>query len=81
MRKTPEEVKTQRIERRYLNERELGVLSGIKVKTLQRWRLEGKGPRFRKLGGAAVRYDLRDIEQWIESSPAGGSREVTGVDG
>jgi len=57
--------------RRFLTEEELGPILGIKVRTLQRWRLIGAGPRFRKLGGA-VRYDESDVEAWIAARPCGG---------
>jgi predicted DNA-binding transcriptional regulator AlpA len=56
---------------RFIDERELAAMTGLKVKTLRRWRVFGKGPRFHKLGGS-VRYELRDIEAWLESCPVGG---------
>lgn len=37
---------------------------GLGVSTLARWRLEGVGPRFLKLG-RAVRYRQGDIETWL----------------
>ena len=46
-------------------------MTGLKVKTLRRWRVFGKGPRFHKLGGS-VRYELHDIEEWLEACPMGG---------
>jgi predicted DNA-binding transcriptional regulator AlpA len=39
---------------------------GTTVRTLQDWRLTGRGPRYAKLG-RAVRYDLADIRSWLES--------------
>ena len=39
----------------------------MSVRTLQKWRLQGIGPRFIKLGHA-VRYDVRDLEEYIESA-------------
>jgi hypothetical protein len=35
------------------------------MRTLQKWRLQGNGPRFVKLGHA-VRYDVKDLEAYIE---------------
>lgn len=35
--------------------------------TLRRWRMDGEGPRWIKLGNAqssAVRYELKDVEAW-----------------
>jgi hypothetical protein len=37
------------------------------VRTLQKWRLQGNGPEFLKLGHA-VRYDPADLEQYLESA-------------
>ena len=64
--------------KRYLNEKEFEAQYGIRRTTLRRWRVFGKGPRFRKLHGA-VRYDVRDIESWIESCPTGGNGQRVGL--
>ena len=37
----------------------------IKVATLAKWRWEGKGPKFKKIGGR-VRYAMKAIEEFIE---------------
>jgi predicted DNA-binding transcriptional regulator AlpA len=58
--------------RRYIDERALSEMIGIACRTLQRWRLTGRGPRCRRLGGDAVRYDVADVEAWIARQPAGG---------
>jgi predicted DNA-binding transcriptional regulator AlpA len=59
--------------RRFMNEVELAAMIGVGIRTLQRWRLEDRGPKFRKLGGA-VRYDSCDVDSWILSCPAGGGK-------
>jgi hypothetical protein len=41
-------------------------LGGLAVQTLARWRVEGRGPRFFKLG-SRVRYDRADLDTWLES--------------
>jgi predicted site-specific integrase-resolvase len=46
-----------------LREREAADILKLSPKTLSRWRWAGKGPVFRKIGGA-VRYDLADIHQF-----------------
>ena len=56
---------------RLLSERQVEMFYGLRMRTLQRWRLEGHGPQYRKLQGL-VRYDVRDIESWIASAPGGG---------
>ena len=39
---------------------------GLGVSTLARWRLEGIGCRFAKLG-RSVRYRQSDIDDWLEN--------------
>jgi predicted DNA-binding transcriptional regulator AlpA len=56
---------------RFIDERELAAMTGLKTRTLQRWRVFGKGPRFHKLGGA-VRYQLVDVEAWLATCTVGG---------
>jgi len=38
----------------------------LSVRTLQRWRVEGRGPRFLKLGKIVV-YRRDDLEAWLAS--------------
>lgn len=52
---------------RLVTERDASECLGVSVRTLQKWRLQGNGPRFVKLGHA-VRYDGRDLEEYIESA-------------
>ena len=35
----------------------------VKVRTLSKWRIEDRGPKYRKIEGA-VRYDHQDIESF-----------------
>ena len=53
--------------RRLLKEDEAAQILSLEVATLRRWRWSGRGPHFIKLGGA-VRYDLADLDAFIESS-------------
>ena len=59
------------VPRRMVSEVAIETRYGISRRTLQRWRLQGRGPRFYKLG-RIVRYDLRDVEAWVNSKPTGG---------
>ena len=43
----------------------------IQVRTLQRRRLEGIGPKCLKLG-SAVRYSKQDLQDWLAVQPSGG---------
>ncbi len=49
-----------------LDESEVAALLNISPKTLRRWRWAGKGPAFRKIG-AAVRYELSDVEAFVKA--------------
>jgi len=42
------------------------LILNMKPQTLAKWRLRRKGPVFMKLGGR-VRYNVADIEQWMQS--------------
>ena len=39
---------------------------GLAARTLIRWRGEGSGPTFLKLGGA-VRYEMPELDRWINA--------------
>jgi len=47
-----------------LNEAAAAQLLGLQPKTLCRWRYEGRGPAYCKVGGA-VRYRPQDLEAFI----------------
>ena len=50
-----------------LTPNELAERLKIHPGTLRRWRMDGEGPRWIKLGdtqSSAVRYELKDVEAW-----------------
>lgn len=47
----------------YMSERQLAAYWGISSRTLQRWRIEGRGPRYVKLG-RSVRYRVVDAAEF-----------------
>jgi hypothetical protein len=49
-----------------LNEKQAAERLSLSFRTLQRWRVSGDGPKFRKLG-TAVRYDERDLDAFSEA--------------
>jgi len=55
------------MEKLVLNENELAQRWGISSKTLQRWRCEGRGPRFLKLSKRVI-YPLDEIESYEHSA-------------
>lgn len=44
----------------------------VSLACLRRWRLQGEGPQYVKMG-PMVRYRLKDIEDWLASLPTGGN--------
>jgi predicted DNA-binding transcriptional regulator AlpA len=60
------------IEKISYTEEEVEQATGLRVKTLQRWRHENRGPRFVRLG-RCVRYPAADLRRWIEDQAGGGA--------
>jgi predicted DNA-binding transcriptional regulator AlpA len=56
---------------RQLTEHDVASMLGLSVKTIRHWRADGKGPRWKKFGGA-IKYDAAELELWIRSRPSGG---------
>ena len=48
-----------------LNVRQAAARLGLSKSTLDKMRIAGKGPRFIKSTDRAVRYDLADLDRWI----------------
>jgi len=40
---------------------------GLSASTLEKRRLTGDGPRFIRLGGRAVGYEISDLDAWLEA--------------
>ena len=68
----------------FVDTKEAARLLSISPRTLERWRVTGEGPRFRKLG-RAVRYAIADLERFVDvaarestrtSAQAAGKREA-----
>jgi len=55
----------------FLTELEVSQKTKISLATLRRWRLEGRGPRFRKFG-SLVRYSEDELDNWMNAQPCGG---------
>jgi excisionase family DNA binding protein len=49
----------------YLTEKQVSQELGIAVRTLQKWRLEGRGPAYMKLG-KSVRYSRERLLRYLE---------------
>ncbi len=59
-----------------LRPRDAARYLGIAAQTLARWRCEGVGPAFHKLGGAIVAYSLEDLDRWLLERRASSNAEV-----
>lgn len=55
---------------KYLDTHEASNYLGVGASTLERWRVNGKGPRFYKLGSKLVRYTQDDLDVFQSKSPA-----------
>lgn len=51
-----------------LSTTELHARTGVKPRTWERWRLEGKGPQFVRVGDRLVRYRLSAVEAWLRQN-------------
>ena len=50
-----------------LDTRSTSAYTGLAERTLERWRLEGKGPRFLKLGGKVL-YLKSELDRFLAAS-------------
>ena len=50
---------------RYLRTPEASRFVGLSIRTLEKHRIYGTGPRYSKLGGRVV-YRLEDLQAWVE---------------
>ncbi len=61
-----------------LNEGEVAQLLQCTKSALRRWRREGRGPRFVRLG-RLIRYSPSDLEEFIEQNSVGGAQLKKGI--
>lgn len=54
----------EQIKRKFGREKQVSELTGIPIRTLQRWRLFGGGPEWYRVN-RMVLYDLDRVEQFI----------------
>ena len=50
----------------YLTSQEVADLLRVSDKTIQRWRADGSGPPYYRLGGA-IRYIRDEVLEWIQT--------------
>ena len=52
---------------RYLRTPEAARFVGLSIRSMEKHRIYGTGPRFSKLGGRVV-YRIEDLQGWVDSS-------------
>jgi len=62
---------------RLVDEQVVSEITGIKIRTLRKWRLHGRGPSVRRVEGRLIRYSLRDVHDWMRGQPRLGSQGET----
>jgi hypothetical protein len=59
----------------FLDEGRAAELLSLNPRTLQQWRLRGRGPRFVRISSRCIRYRYRDLMAWadrlLQSSTSG----------
>jgi predicted DNA-binding transcriptional regulator AlpA len=60
-------------DKRVLTQGEVARFLKVSVGTVKRWRLEGRGPKYSRLGGRLPRYRMTDIEAYLEATRVPGN--------
>jgi predicted DNA-binding transcriptional regulator AlpA len=58
---------------RVVTEAETAKITSLSRPTLQRYRHDGVGPKFIRLGVRRIGYRLSDLAAWMAEKPAGGN--------
>ena len=65
--------------KKYLAPDEASQFIGAAVQTMARWRCEGGGPPFIRVGSRRIRYALDDLIAWMDARRVSSTSEVTKV--
>ena len=52
---------------KYINEDVVAEMLGVSVRTVQRWRVTGDGPKFCRAGARLCIYNPADVHAWVAS--------------
>ena len=55
------------MEQKWCTPAQLAGKLGVSIRTLDDWRLDGKGPPFIRVSYRAVMYAFDDVEKWLQS--------------
>jgi DNA-binding transcriptional MerR regulator len=64
---------------RLVDVRVVSELTGIKVRTLRKWRCEGRGPAAMRVEGRLVRYSVQAVRDWLREQKHLGTERQKGV--
>src|ERR1700744_1946259 len=59
---------------RYLRTPDAARLVGLSIRTLEKHRIYGTGPRYSKLGGRVV-YRVEDLQAWVDDAVKGSTSD------
>ena len=57
----------RKVTQRFYTTKDAATSLGLAQRTLQKYRVDGSGPKFRKLRGHSF-YDVADLDAWVESA-------------
>jgi hypothetical protein len=60
-----------------VTEVEAGHMLRLSVRTMQRLRLDGDGPRFVRLTGRRIGYAISDLRAWVQARSMASTAEAT----
>jgi excisionase family DNA binding protein len=60
---------------RFLTQQRLAELLGVSERTLERWRVEGHGPKFVRVGRRPL-YRIADVDEWAKKQTFGSTAEA-----
>lgn len=60
-----------------VTEEDAASFLAVSTRSLQRWRVEERGPPFVKLHGRRVHYRLSDLESWVDARRYASTSAVT----
>jgi excisionase family DNA binding protein len=60
----------------FLTQKQLAELINVSERTLERWRVQGRGPKFVAMGPRRRLYRVSDVDDWTRSQTFGSTAEA-----
>ena len=61
----------------YIRTKEAATYVAVSATTLERYRVSGKGPKFRTLGARIIVYSISDLDEWANKQVCTSTAERT----